>query len=86
MRKLGLLVAICCLLLLSLPQTGIAGPARLHSEEHQIHTRSFTPRPGFFASPVLTKATCSSDTGDTCTCGRGKLCVSGPDGCACIEL
>ncbi|MEX2263394.1 MAG: hypothetical protein WD696_15660 [Bryobacteraceae bacterium] len=28
-------------------------------------------------------AKCSSDTGDSCDCGAGKCCLSGPDGCAC---
>jgi hypothetical protein len=32
------------------------------------------------------KSTCSSDGGDTCTCGKGKLCVSGDNGCACMPV
>jgi hypothetical protein len=26
---------------------------------------------------------CTSDTGDTCTCGAGKCCLAAPDGCVC---
>jgi hypothetical protein len=33
---------------------------------------------------ITLKASCTSDSGDTCTCGAGKLCISGADGCACI--
>ena len=33
---------------------------------------------------IAQKAKCSSDSGDSCSCGKGKLCVSGDSGCACI--
>ena len=40
---------------------------------------------GQASSGVILKASCTSDTGDTCTCGAGKLCISGADGCTCLR-
>jgi len=34
---------------------------------------------------IVLKASCTSDSGDTCTCGAGKLCISGADGCTCYR-
>jgi len=31
------------------------------------------------------KISCTSDSGDTCTCGAGKLCIAGADGCTCFR-
>jgi hypothetical protein len=31
------------------------------------------------------KSSCSSDNGDICSCGPGKLCISGADGCTCMR-
>lgn len=34
---------------------------------------------------ITPKSSCSSDNGDICSCGPGKLCISGADGCGCIR-
>jgi len=68
------------------PTAGLATAAP--NDSHDLRTpRAFTPIPTRGGSEVAswTKSSCTSDSGDTCTCGPGKLCVAGADGCACIR-
>jgi hypothetical protein len=82
MRRLMVL-----LLVLSAVVFGIPGNSSASSSlgTHTFHSSSLAANAQAHHGRALPlKSTCSSDGGDTCICGKGKLCVSGDAGCACI--
>jgi hypothetical protein len=84
-RLLALLLVLCGVLLL-VPGRGHA--ARNDSDDFGVNRGVSAVRGhgrGEEQAGFMTKSSCSSDSGDTCTCGAGKLCVAGADGCACIR-
>jgi hypothetical protein len=70
----------------ALPERIVAARAAVDSENIAVSRTLPALGQARVLAGGLTKATCSSDNGDVCTCGAGALCLSGPDGCACFRL